>query len=354
MDKSLEAKWKEFELNRKSSKAKTTHLTNNLCFHNDRTVSVTCEKEILEMIQYTINTYSVWSIDTVRSRFNFKELLSPDYSSHWAHIRKEFYDMFSQADYSLGTLTKKLRKSNLEKSILFLKLPNDNFNIVLADLLVNIFNRKLKLTVHETVNFATSQPLTEVLIDANFFEHERRGVLDIRLNIHECQKGLKNFKRHFDKLFKKVGANYYLEVLLKTRNYVTQWHFDSEVTPSVVVFRQLVGESLFLGLPSVYGFYFLAKSQLGILKLEDVVAHFKKAKGKVKGENVLRGKKKENVLVKQGETILVFPNCMHQVHVPFNCPKSIAVALVYELHDLRKETRNEGYFYNYETKKRKR
>ena len=68
MDKSLEAKWKEFNLNRKSSKAKSTYLTNKLCFHDDRIFSVTCEKVMLDMIDNTVKTYSIWSINAVRSR----------------------------------------------------------------------------------------------------------------------------------------------------------------------------------------------------------------------------------------------------------------------------------------------
>ena len=243
-------------------------------------------------------------------------------------------------------MTVKIKNKNLEKSLIFAKLPKKDFTIDVAGLLVYLFKQRYLLTVHQTKSFCESVPLENATLEDNFFSTAKRGVLDVVLEKKHWPKAVRELVKFYDGVMNQKSNK--INILLKSAGYVTQWHFDSQDTPSIVLFHQLTGSSMFFGLTGPYGYYFLAKGQSEQLNWKELISHFKKTKGKVKNETVLKGSKKEYVLVEADETLVIFPSGMHQVHVPDDVTKSVAIVLQYPLKELRKKVRKQGFYFEFE------
>jgi len=348
--------WKEIIINRKSLKNVKRGTIETYTAKKSRTVRVQNLDIFKSLVNYCINTFETWNIASVRSFLGFEDIETNTYEIFWEKTRCQFLEKFSEGTYTLKKLNNTLRKKNLEKVLIFCKLPKICFNISTADLLIKIYEAKIKIKTHKTKSFCESTPLKNKLIDETFWKEEKIGVLDIKFKINDCQEEIKNFKNYFDAVFTETALNEDVHVLLKTAGYVTQWHFDVNNSPMIVIYHQLKGTSFFMGVPSVYGYYFLAKAQSGDLNLEDLLSHFHKIKGKVHEDTVLKENKKEHILVEEGDIIAVFPSAMHQVHVPDDSPQSIVIALEYTLKELRNKIRMDGFYHEHEvpTKKRKR
>ena len=302
------------------------------------------------LIDYCVNTYQhVWDIERVRSFFAVKTGNEGSFENLWLKTIADFVDLFSPKEYKLKNLTKSSLKSNMEKALIFVKTPRKGFNIDVAGLLAFIFKEKYIVTMHETLSFWESKPHADYNVAEDFFEKKKRGILDIVLEKRYWNTQIKALVKFYDKLLGKFADKCQkVNVLLKTESYVTQWHYDFQETPSIVIFHQLCGSSLFLGLTGAVGYYFLAKGQNEQMTEEDTIKHFKYLRGEINGDTVLRNNRKEIVLVEEGDTIVIFPSGMHQVHVPNNVTKSIAMVLQYTLKDLQAAVRKRGYYHEYE------
>jgi len=346
--------WKSCLNERKSTKNIKEANIGNFKLKQSRIIQAQNEDHFREMVNYVINTYDIWNILYIRKLFGFEDIMTNCYETFWNKTREEFLNKFADESYRLRMLHNTVRKKNIEKLLIFCKFPGVNFGICVADLLLTVYKFKFKVIVHKTISFFESSSSGAQIIDETFWKEDKRGVLDIRLNSNKCQKAVGEFKLFFDSIFKETASNDNVHVLLKTAGYVTQWHFDTNDTPMVVIYHQLKGNSYFMGVPSIYGYFFLGKAQNKNLSLNDLLNHFYKIKGSIGEDKVMQGKKKENVLVEEGDVIAVFPSAMHQVHVPDNTPQSIVIALEYRLKALNKKVRDTGFYHEYEIPKRKK
>ena len=155
-----------------------------------------------------------------------------------------FLDLFTPKEYTWRQLTVKIKNKNLEKSLIFAKLPKKDFTIDVAGLLVYLFKQRYLLTVHQTKSFCESVPLENATLEDNFFSTAKRGVLDVVLEKKHWPKAVRELVKFYDGVTNQKSNK--INILLKSAGYVTQWHFDSQDTPSIVLFHQLTVHQCFL------------------------------------------------------------------------------------------------------------
>ena len=131
-----------------------------------------------------------------------------------------------------------------------------------------------------------------------------------------------------------------ISLLLKTKNYFTDWHFDLTDTPAIVILWQLIGETLVFSAPGLIGVHLSAKRWKDYSLVSDSVKEFLATDTKIIGRQ-----HKHHCLLHPGEFGVVCPHLMHEAHVPDKCNFSIVAAYVIELEALKPMLPKHGFIF---------
>ena len=303
-------------------------------------------KQSIEKIKSMVQREKYWGIQGILRLLKIKE---PEIDKKIENVREKFIEkareeiskkiveIYDKEDCPLYKLSRKINDNGLESSIqsfylLILEKVKLNFNsFKLGQALEKAEKLKKEYTVFRyNDDYELSSSDTE-LIKPITFSSPRVGVLDLFFKYNEAPKELKSFFREiYVKNYKTLGFCEGIHLLVKTAGYFTPMHQDLHNKPHIVVYHQIEGESVFLGVSNViFGRYLM------MWDTPTRFLHFNRHRstGKIGKDNALSQNHKTNIVLKQGMTLLVMPSGSHEAHVPEQTGTSVVAALEIFLHN---------------------